>query len=420
MGTNDKESDLSPETRRGDGSLADAGDSTETTGNMGARAKSWLKVGWKLALAAGVAGFVVYRLHFAPLPVAGSSAVTGAISSEVMGTGTLEARVRATISPKISGLITQMLADQGDRIAKGQLLAVLYDGDLRQQGEVARADLAAIKAGVDRAGADIASAEAVAVQARASYTRNAQLSDKKFISDDDLDKVIQQRDVAEAQLRRAQLVKVEMERQVLKAEETLRYYQERLADTRITSPFDGLVLRRSREAGDIAVPGSEILKIISTDQMWVSAWVDETAMSVLSTGQVTRVVFRSEPDKSYNGIVTRISPLADQETREFLVDVTVKDLPATWAVGQRAEIYIRTGRKDAALLAPAQAVVWRKGQPGLFVDHAGRAQWRSVTLGLRGGESVEVTSGLALGERIIWPRDSKGTGLVEGRAVSKP
>ena len=414
------ETDNSSAARRGASLKADAGDSDADTGNGGERARLWLKAGWKLALAAVVAGFIVYRLHFAPMPVAGRVATMGPIASEVMGTGTLEARVQATISPKISGLIAKVLADQGDRITNGQLLAVLDDGDLSKQAEVARADLAVVKAGVDRAAADIASAEAVAVQARASFARNAQLAVQKFVSAEDLDKATQQRDVAEALLRRAQLVKIEIEHQVLKAEESLRYYQERLADTRITSPLDGLVIRRSRDPGDIAVPGSDILKIISTDQMWVSAWVDETAMSALAPGQPARVVFRSDPDRSYGGTVTRMAPMADRETREFIVDVTVKELPAIWAVGQRAEVHIRTGQKGEALLAPARALVWRNGQPGLFVDHAGHAQWRSVAIGLRGEEDVEVTKGLTAGERVIWPRDSKGTDLVEGRAVSKP
>ena len=105
--------------------------------------------------------------------------------------------------------------------------------------------------------------------------------------------------MAEAELSGRKLAKVEIERQVLKAEETLRYYQERLADTKIASPFDGLVVRRSREPGDIVVPGSEILQVISTDQMWVSAWVDETAMASLAVGQPARVVFRSEPEQTF-------------------------------------------------------------------------------------------------------------------------
>ncbi len=382
--------------------------------------KRLLRAGWKLAIAATILGFVIYRLHFAPALVDGRMAATGPIVSEVLGTGTLEARVQATISPKISGLITQVLADQGDRITKGQTLVTLYDGDLRQQVEMSKADLAATKAGVDRTAADIASAEATAVQARVSYTRSAALFAGGVNSGEEFDTATARRDVAEAQLKRAQAAKVEIERQVLKAEETLRYFQERLADTQITSPFDGLVLRRSREPGDIVVPGSEVLTIISTGQMWVSAWVDETALSVLAVGQPARVVFRSEPAKSYSGAVSRMAPLADRETRELLVDVTVKELPKNWAVGQRAEVYIQTAKKMDALLVPSRAIVWQKGQPGLFVNQAGHALWRSVTLGLRGTDAVEISKGLVAGEFVIWPHDPKDAALVEGRRVSMP
>ena len=380
--------------------------------------KRTMSLSWKLSLLGAIVALVVYRLRFAPVTVDSRMAESGPIISEVMGTGTLESRFPATISPKISGLITQVLVDQGDRITKGQLLAALYDGDLRQQVEMAKADLATAKAGVDRAAADIAAAEATAVQAGSSYRRVASLAGSGAVSIDEGEKATQQRDVAEAELRRAQVAKVEIERQVLKAEQAIRYYQEQLNYTKITSPFDGLVIRRSMEAGDVAVPGSEILQIISTEQMWVSAWVDETAMASLSPGQPTRVVFRSEPDKSYAGTVTRMAPLADRETREFLVDVTVKDLPKAWAVGQRAEVYIQTARKDQALLVSPAAILWQKDKPGLFISNGGHAKWRNVTLGLRGAHNLEITHGLTAGEQVIWLRDPKDGPLTEDRAVA--
>ncbi|MCX5768799.1 MAG: biotin/lipoyl-binding protein, partial [Candidatus Hydrogenedentes bacterium] len=110
-------------------------------------ARRAVSIGWKLAIVAVVAAVVVYRLRYAPVVVDAHLATLAPITEEVTGTGTLEARVSAIISPKISGLITQVLADQGDRIAKGQLLATLYDGDLREQVEIAKADLAATQAG---------------------------------------------------------------------------------------------------------------------------------------------------------------------------------------------------------------------------------------------------------------------------------
>ena len=389
-----------------------------STGGRVRLIKRTVSVGLKVAAVVAIAAVVIYRLRFAPVPVLSHMAGSGPIVAEVMGTGTLEARVQATISAKFAGRIADVLVDQGDRVAKGQLVATLDVGDLRQQVEMAKAELSAIRAGVDRAAADIASAEANAVQLRAAYEREAQLAKKKYASQESLDKATQQRDVAEAQLKRARMSKLEVERQVVTAEETLRYHQERLADSQITSPFDGLVTRRAREAGDIVVPGSEILQIISNEQMWVSAWVDETAMSSVKAGQPARVVFRSEPEKSYCGSVSRISPMVDGETREFLVDVTVEELPATWAVGQRAEVYLQISKKDEALLVPQRAIAWEKGRPGLFVNHAGHAQWHSLALGIRGAESCEVLEGVAAGEQVIWPRDAKGKPLTEGRAVA--
>lgn len=378
--------------------------------------KRLLGIGWKAVLIMIIASVVIYHLKFAPLQVESNVAKIGQVISEVMGTGTLEARVKATVSAKISGLLSDVLVDQNDHVNKGQLLATLDDGDLLQQVEMAKAELEAAKASVDRAAADVNSAEATAIHARAYYNRVMPLAKNKVVSEDDLDNALQKRDVAEAQLRRSELSKVETERQSAKAEATLRYYEEKLADTKIFSPFDALVIRRDRDAGAIVVPGSSILQIISTEQMWVSAWVDESVMGQLDIDQPAQVVFRSEPAKFYQGTVARISPLADRETREFLVDVLVKELPIRWAVGQRAEVYIQTASKDNVLLVPSKAVVWQKGKPGLFVSNSDHAKWVDVETGLHGKTSVEILSGLKAGDIVIWSQDIKNT-ISENRAV---
>ena len=85
-----------------------------------------------------------------------------------------------------------------------------------------------------------------------------------------------------------------------------------------------------------------LVEIISLDEIWVSAWVDETAISKVAAGQMARIVFRSESDKDYPGVVSRIGRETDRETREFLVDVRVNELPKNWTIGQRAEVYIQT------------------------------------------------------------------------------
>jgi HlyD family secretion protein len=191
-----------------------------------------------------------------------------------------------------------------------------------------------------------------------------------------------------------------------------------MAFTELRSPYDGLVTRRDRDAGGIVVPGSSILQLVATDEIWISAWVDETAMSGLKAGQPARVVFRSEPTRSFDGEVARLGRETDRETREFVVDVRVKELPEHWTLGQRAEVFIETGRLAGVLTVPSHFLLWREGKPGVFITELGKARWREVALGLRGHNTVEVTQGLSAGEIIVAPADPKQPLLKPGHRVT--
>jgi multidrug efflux pump subunit AcrA (membrane-fusion protein) len=160
----------------------------------------------------------------------------------------------------------------------------------------------------------------------------------------------------------------------------------------VRAPCAGLIVRRDRDPGDVVVPGSSMLFLVSTDELWISAWVDETEMA-------------------------RLGREVDRETREFLVDVRVRELPENWAVGQRAEVYVETGRKTDVVLLPTRFVVWRDGKAGTFIERDGHAAWRPLRLGLRGRESVEVVEGLSEGERAITPA-AQAAGLKPGQRVA--
>lgn len=158
------------------------------------------------------------------------------------------------------------------------------------------------------------------------------------------------------------------------------------------------------------------MKRASLQKVWVSAWVDETAGGRLALGQSARIVFRSEPENPYQGELARLGRETDRETREFLVDVRVKALPKNWTVGQRAEVYIETGRKESTLVLPLRFVSWRAGKPGAFVAQSGKSKWRELKAGLRGLEAIEVSGGLSAGDAVCRPReDSKP--LKDGQRV---
>jgi HlyD family secretion protein len=158
------------------------------------------------------------------------------------------------------------------------------------------------------------------------------------------------------------------------------------------------------------------LTLISTEVLWIRAWVDETEMSKLATNQPARVVFRSQPAQTYPGVVVRLGRQADRETREFVVDVQVSKLPANWAVGQRAEVFIETDRRDRALTIPLTTLVRRDEQDGVFVEDDGTARWKPVTLGLRGRAAAEVRDGLAVGDVVLTPATGTSA-LTEGQRV---
>lgn len=378
----------------------------------------WLAA--RLVLLAAVLGAGAWWFLLAPVAVSTHTVGRGDVIVEVLGTGTLEARVSATIGPKVAGLITHIAADQGERVTAGDTLITLEDTDFQQQVAVAEADMAAAAAGLERLRADQRRAEAVRAQARLTHERQSQAAAANASSQQEVDKAAEALAVAEADVARAAAAIIEGEKRRAAAERSLEYQRARLHDTTIEAPFDALVVRRDRDAGDVVTAGSSVLQLVSLDEMWITAWVDETELARLGEGQPARVVFRSETQAEYPGVVSRVGREADRETREIVVDVRVEKLPANWAVGQRAEVFIRVDRREGVTALPASLVLVRDGKTGVMVDDAGKARWREIAIGLRGREVVEVAKGLTAGDVVVSPASPTSAPLRDGRRIARP
>lgn len=355
----------------------------------------------------------------APVAVTSLTVSTGTVTAEVMGTGTLEARLSAVIGPKLGGLITRLAADEGARVKTGDLLFQLEDSDVRQQVGMAESEVAAATATLDRLRAVERRAEAVLIQARTNHERNAELLARNSAAQVDLDMAVEALSIAEAELSSAGAAIIEGQRRLVATEHSLEFQRARLHDTSIEAPFDGLVVRRDREPGDVVAPGASVLRLVSTREMWISAWVDETELARLEDGQPARVVFRSEPETEYVGRVARVGRETDRETREVVVDVLVETLPARWAVGQRAEVYILVQRRDSVVALPSSLLQLKNGKTGVMLDQGGKARWRDIAVGLRGPEVLEVRDGLSPGDVVVSPADAGKGPLREGRRVTR-
>jgi len=395
----------------------DAVKSTET-GTWWQRHGSRGSLGIRVAVILSVTAGTAWWFLLAPVAVITHTVATGTVTAEVMGTGTLEARTSAIVGPKIGGLITRIAADEGDRVKAGGLLIQLEDIDIEQQVGMAESEVAAATATLARLRADQGRAEAVLLQAKLSQGRTVELASKEVVSVDEVDKAREALSIAEAGLSVAAAAIVEGQMRLAVAERSLEYQRARLHDTTIEAPFDGLVVRRDREPGDVVAPGASVLQVASTGEMWITAWVDETELARLEDGQPARVVFRSEPGGEYPGAVARVGREADRETREIVVDVRVERLPVSWAAGQRAEVYIRTDHKENVTVLPTGLVLVRDGKTGVMMDEGGKARWRPVDIGLRGRNVVEVVSGLSPGDVVASPADVRSGVLRDGRRIT--
>jgi len=371
----------------------------------------------RVLLALALLGAAVYWFKFVPVAVEPHTVSAGEVVAEVLGTGTLDAHTKATVSTKIAGRLVKVDVDEGDVVAAEQILGKLDDHDLKFEVAIEEANVTTRTAGVERLQADVVHAKATLDLAVASEARSRRLLASKALSQEDYDKAIETLSVAQAGQSRAEAAVTEGRKQLVAAEKALEFRRARLEDAVIKAPFDGVIVRRDRNAGDVVVPGSSILAVVAPEELWIVAWVDETQMSRLQPGQPARVVFRSQPERSYAGRVVRLGRETDRETRESRVDVAPQELPANWSVGQRAEVYIETLRKRAAAAVPLNFLVWREAQAGAFVAENGRATWRSLTLGLRGREMVEVLEGLTPGEVVLAPAGPRGRQLIEGQRV---
>ncbi len=368
-----------------------------------------------LAIVAGV----VWYVRNQPILVTSHYVTRGPVIHSVMGTGTLEARIRTTISPKISGRIAEVLVDQGSVVTAGQLLARLDDQDFDQQVRMAKAVINTSEATLGRYRAEIAQSKSTYAKSEADQGRTQKLITADSISQSEFDETQEAFELAKSGLLKAESNLLEAEQQVALNRETLKFQEARLGDTKLLAPFDGLVIERQRDAGAIVVPGSPILQLISLDELWVSAWVDETEMDQLRDEQPAKIVFRSQPSVAFEGIVARLGKQSDRETREFTVDVRALKLPEIWAIGQRAEVFIATARVDDCVWVPSSFLCKQGTEQGAFIQEGGFAKWQPLKLGIEGRETVEVVAGLSVGAITIKPAQPS-TKLTDGKKVLAP
>jgi HlyD family secretion protein len=332
------------------------------------------------------------------------------IQGTVQGPGTVQSKVPVTVSPKITGILEKLYADQGDRVQTGQLLAKLDSAELRAREMAAQAAKNRAQRDLARAQADLGKAQANLGLARSNYQRDLEVFKPGYISQAAFDTTKAQLKVAESEVNAYQASIAAYQAALKQAESETKAAAALHNYTRIVAPMDGLITVRKAEVGTTLVPGSPIFQMVDLDQLWLAAWIDQALVAQLREGQPAKITLRS--GQEFHGKVARINREGDTVTRELEVDVKIDQLPKPLVIGEEGQVEIDTGRQRAPVL-PLSAIIAKDGGKGVLVVANGILRFRKVALGLQDGAWTAVTKGLQAGELVV----VKPAGLMPGKKI---
>ncbi len=358
------------------------------------------------SLAGMLPSFAMAQEAAPPRQAAGPAVtVTGAKTTEIVQSvvvaGSMVARDEVVVLPEVEGLsIVQILVEEGDRVAKGQVLARLNRSMLEVQKGQNDAQVARAEAAIAQANAQIAEADANLVQANNAFDRTRTLRESGNASVEAFDQRAAAARSGQARANSARQALAIAKADLASAQAQGRDIDLRLARTDIKAPAAGLVSRRSARLGAIApMAASEpLFRIIEDGAVELQADVAEVELPGLKIGQKVAVT-PAGAREALAGTIRLIAPEVDKASRLGRVRVALDGNPPV-AVGSFAKGVIETGRKSAVTL-PLSAVTYLRGGATAQVVKDGKVETRKVTLGLMGGGRVEIASGLAEGEQVV-------------------
>lgn len=367
-----------------------------------------------IAVVAALGWLVTNQGPLAPAKVTVAKVERRTLVASTFGIGTVEARRAYALGPTVPSRVLRVLVDQGDTVTKGQLVAELDPVDLDDR--LASGRLAAERAAsaIDAAEAQLAEARSRARVANANARRYGELRDQGFVSQEALDARVHEAEAGNAAAAAAAAQVAAARRDRERAQADVAGMARLRAQTRLTSPVDGIVTARLIEPGTTVVAGQAIVQLIDPASLWVRARVDQAQSGGIRVGQPAEIVLRSESKAAHRGEVQRVDWVSDPVTEERIVNVGFAAAPDGVSVGDLVEVTIRVAELADARSIPTtaiQRVGQRDGQHvgqevgrqvGVWLVRDGRIAFRPVEVGTStlDGRS-QILSGLDDGESVV-------------------
>ncbi|WP_348674788.1 efflux RND transporter periplasmic adaptor subunit [uncultured Abyssibacter sp.] len=328
--------------------------------------------------------------------------------------GYIVARRSATVSAKITGKVTEVMIEEGQRVEAGDIIATLEDTNEGAQLALAQAQLAAARS-------ELAQLEVRLRDARRIDQRNRELAAQGLVSEAVRDSAHADAEALAAQLEAAkESVKV--------AERSVDVRQRQLDETVVRAPFSGIVTVKAAQVGEIVSPLSAgggftrtgIGTIVDMDSLEIEVDVNENFINRVTPDQNAQATLNAYPDWKIPARVIAVIPTADRSKATIKVRVAIleKDARILPEMGVRVAFLGEDAPAEESLkgvFVPRQSVLEDEGQPVVFLVRGNQVERRAVTTGLTRGDRIQIVAGLTPGDRVATGPVSE---LSDGAAVT--
>jgi HlyD family secretion protein len=350
----------------------------------------------------------------------------GDLAKSVVATGKIEPITKVEIKSKASGIVKRYLKDAGQTVKTGDVLVELDKEEIQARVRESRAALEAAEANLRAAEADMERAKVDAIGPdvpllQRAYERAQKMAGEGVVSQSALDEAqrayelaVNKREMARASLTISKAKQAQARAQVAQARASLERAEEEFRNSTILAPMDGLILSRNVEVGDavssILVLGSSatlVMTVGDTHEVFVKGKVDESDIGKVYLGQTARIKVESFKDKTFDGKVTKISPMGVEKdnvtTFEVRVSITNPGGELKAAMTANAEIILEEHKN--VLWIPEGALIYDKDKKAsVEVPDPKAAEGKRkvpVTVGISNGSKTELLSGLKKDDEVI-------------------
>jgi HlyD family secretion protein len=350
----------------------------------------------------------------------------GDLAKSVVATGKVTPITKVEVKSKASGIVKKLLVDAGDKVRKGQLLAQLDKEEIEAQVEQSRAAVQAAEASLTSSEADYERAKVDAEGPevpllKRAYDRAIGMAKEGVVSTSALEDAqknyelaLNKQNVSKAQATVLKAKIAQSQGQLGQDRATLKQLEEQLSYTDIQSPIDGVVLSRDVEMGDavssILVLGSSatlVMTLGDTSSVYVKGKVDESDIGKVYLGQPARIKVESFKDKSFNGVVTKISPMGVEKDNvtTFEVRVSINNPGGELKAEMTANAEVILEEHKNVLQIPEGAIIYDKDKKAsVEVPDTSTKDGKkkiAVNIGISNGAKTELLSGLKEGDEVV-------------------